>query len=392
MWRHCGWIICFLCFEITIPFIPKRAFAQKQVDFVWLNIPDLPPARGEKVQPGLAGPVTGVAGDCLVVAGGANFPEEMPWRGGVKRYHDEIFLLKEDANETFIWIRAAEKLPCKLAYAASVTVPDAVVSIGGENASGPLSKVYFISRRGGHLRISELPDLPVPRSSGAASIIGSTVYFAGGLGPSGASSDFFCLDLEHTGGGWKMLPGLPVALSHAVAVTHKSGSGPSFLVAGGRNKTAEGTVFLSGIWEFSVSAGKWHRLADIITKGEQSGLAAGSGIVLGNRLIFFGGDEGMLFKKSESLNEAIAQSTGAAKSKFISERDSRLDHHPGFSSTIKFFDMATGNWQEESEMPSPAPVTTTAVQWKGRVFIPSGEIRPGVRTPHILAAIINQSN
>ena len=31
------------------------------------------------------------------------------------------------------------------------------------------------------------------------------------------------------------------------------------------------------------------------------------------------------------------------------------------------------------------PVTTVAFQWNGMVLIPSGEIRPGVRTPVVTA-------
>lgn len=31
-----------------------------------------------------------------------------------------------------------------------------------------------------------------------------------------------------------------------------------------------------------------------------------------------------------------------------------------------------------------SPVTTTAVLWDGTAVIPSGEIRPGIRTPNIL--------
>jgi N-acetylneuraminic acid mutarotase len=38
-----------------------------------------------KAHIGLAGPIVGVTGDCLLIAGGANFPHLPPWEGVRKR-------------------------------------------------------------------------------------------------------------------------------------------------------------------------------------------------------------------------------------------------------------------------------------------------------------------
>ena len=49
---------------------------------VWKELPELPPAPGQAIQPGLAGAFAGVCkdpdgvnDDALIVAGGANFPD-----------------------------------------------------------------------------------------------------------------------------------------------------------------------------------------------------------------------------------------------------------------------------------------------------------------------------
>jgi hypothetical protein len=41
----------------------------------------------------VAGPFAGTSGGALIVAGGANFPDKMPWDGGKKIWHDTAFVL-----------------------------------------------------------------------------------------------------------------------------------------------------------------------------------------------------------------------------------------------------------------------------------------------------------
>ena len=51
----------------------------------WSDLPALPPGAGQTEQIGVAGPFAGVHGGALIVAGGANFPQAAPWKGGAKR-------------------------------------------------------------------------------------------------------------------------------------------------------------------------------------------------------------------------------------------------------------------------------------------------------------------
>ncbi|MCC7378652.1 MAG: hypothetical protein IT255_04785 [Chitinophagaceae bacterium] len=64
----------------------------------WKIAAQLPPTNGETVSIGLAGPLTGVTNDVLIVAGGANFPDGLPWNGGKKKYHNDIFVLQLKRN------------------------------------------------------------------------------------------------------------------------------------------------------------------------------------------------------------------------------------------------------------------------------------------------------
>ncbi|HPK85378.1 MAG TPA: cyclically-permuted mutarotase family protein, partial [Bacteroidales bacterium] len=58
----------------------------------WTELAPLPPSSPGAIQPGVAGPFTGLHGNTLILAGGANFPDTMPWHGGRKKYHNEIYL------------------------------------------------------------------------------------------------------------------------------------------------------------------------------------------------------------------------------------------------------------------------------------------------------------
>src|SRR5215510_4111928 len=75
------------------------------------RLPDLPERLG------VAGAFAGVANDSLLVAGGANFPDAPPWKGGKKTWYDTVYLLPETNSE---W-KVIGKLPRPLGYGVSIT-------------------------------------------------------------------------------------------------------------------------------------------------------------------------------------------------------------------------------------------------------------------------------
>ena len=95
----------------------------------WTELPALPPAAGKDVQPGVAGPFAGIHNDALIVAGGANFPDALPWRGGKKVWHDDIFVLQRTADG-HAW-RTGFKLPRPLGYGAALGTDEGLLCIGG---------------------------------------------------------------------------------------------------------------------------------------------------------------------------------------------------------------------------------------------------------------------
>lgn len=62
----------------------------------WIILNSLPAPVTAKEHPGVAGPIVGIFQNQLIVAGGANFPNGFPWQGGIKKYWDDIYVLKKE--------------------------------------------------------------------------------------------------------------------------------------------------------------------------------------------------------------------------------------------------------------------------------------------------------
>lgn len=362
--------------------------ADKNVNIQWEVVPPIPPDEGKTRQFGVAGPTAGAHGNYMLVAGGANFEDAMPWRGGTKLYHDEIYLLEMKSDGHLSWKQCPGKLPYPMAYAACVTIPEGVLSIGGENAEGPVSDVFLFSFEDGKINCDSLPSLPEALTSSGATVIGEMVFVQGGLTASGASATFYSLNLANQETGWQRLSDLPVPMSHSVVVSQSDGSETCIYVIGGRNKTSEVHTFRSEVWKYSPSSASWSKVSEISTgNGHSFGLSAGTGVARGNsEIVLFGGDKGIYFNQTERLNHALeAAGDEQTKKEIWARKDSLLTNHPGFSKEILGFDTRTQKWNLLGEIHGDSPATTVAFCWKGWVMIPSGEIRPGIRTPNVLA-------
>src|SRR5690554_789633 len=109
----------------------------------WSVHSSLPPLPGNDVQPGLAGNYSGIIKDHLVVAGGANFPDALPWEGGAKKYWADVYIYP--LNGSGGWTIATNVLPREMGYGVSVTLPDGILVIGGENSEGVYSDVFLMT-------------------------------------------------------------------------------------------------------------------------------------------------------------------------------------------------------------------------------------------------------
>jgi len=383
-------------FSQNCKFLPGRLLAlvvlpwilgcQTKIKMDWKTVPPIPPRKGMITQFGMAGPISGADGNFVLVAGGANFENGLPWRGGVKKYHDEIYLLEEKTDGTFFWSESEQRLPVAMAYAACVPLENGFIGIGGETDHGALRKVIRFKFADGVVKMDSLPELPVAVSSAAAVRIGQTIFVMGGMDPQRATNGFYSLQMNHLSGGWKRLPDLPAALSHAVGVAQSDGKEEAVFLIGGRSKTKELTEFFGNVWKFSPAAATWNLESEISFNGQTIKLAAGTGFAIGkNRIVLLGGDRGILFNQTEQMNLDIEnQHDVVKKESLLHQKDDFLMRHPGFSRHILLFETDSKSWKSLGEIEGDAPATTVIFPWKDKFVVPSGEIRPGVRSDKVI--------
>lgn len=320
----------------------------------WRELAPLPDAHG------FAGSFVGVANNSLLVAGGANFPDAPPWKGGRKTWHDSVFILERPDGE---W-RQSGKLPGARGYGVSVTIPEGVLCIGGSDTERHHADCFLLTWKSGALKSLDYPPLPFPLAEMTGALLGRTVHVVGGIRDPGATSAenlHFMLDLDSPERGWRQekFPGPPRIL--AVSAVHKD----AFFVMSGASLApdAEGKpvrTYLRDAWLYHPKSG-WEKTADM----PRAAVAAPSPAPASgaSHFLVIGGDDG----------SRVGFQPPAA--------------HPGFPRTILAYDTLTRTWAEHGEVPAewPAPVTATTVNWEGSVVIPSGEIRPATRTPDVLA-------
>jgi len=363
----------------------------------WEELPEIPPAPGRTSQVGLAGPFAGVHKDALIVGGGANFPKAAPWEGGKKVWWDDVYILRRSGEATYQWVTDKRfKLERPLAYGAAVDTEDGLVCIGGCDADRCYADVFLLRWDPEAAAISRapMPALPRPLAFMAAAKVGNTIYVAGGQETTKqgrAGRHFFALDLSQKGNDetfrWRRLPawpGEPRVLP--VAATQSDGTVDCFYMFSGRNVApGAATEILTDAWRYHPKDESWKRLADVGPKGEAPRcVMAGTGIGWGaNHILIFGGDEGKLSRELEQLGREIAAAGESAAAHLKQRQTKILNTHPGFSRDVLAYHTITDTWVKVGQHPAKSQVTTAAVRWGDAIIIPSGEIRPGVRTPKI---------
>jgi N-acetylneuraminic acid mutarotase len=371
---------------LLIPYLFQTKNRQVKLNFQWEHSLYIPPAQDKSTQPGLAGAIVGVASNNLIIAGGSNFEDAPPWKGGKKLYHNEIYILQETAHEGYKWITHKSFLPFHLAYSGNVSIPGGIVCIGGEDENGPLDHTFILSIKDQTPSINRLPKLPYVVSNPGTAAIENTVFVVGGLNKDRALSSFSCINLSDPNPSWELLPDLPVALSHAVVVAQWNNSEQCIYVIGGRAKKRDLTEFFSGVWKYTPSLRRWMLVGQIQTEGHGAiKLSAGTGVALGHhQIVVFGGDKGIIYNQTERAIARIdASKTEDERQRLIRDKISLLENHPGFYNEILVFNTESGSFNSGGIIPGNVQVTTTAVSWKNKVFIPGGEIKPGIRTPEM---------
>lgn len=349
----------------------------------WRIGAQLPGNNGLNNSIGFAGPVIGVHQNMLLVAGGANFPDSMPWLGGRKKYYDDVYMFSKKDDSISLYPKRY-KLAEAIAYSANCSTSKGIFYGGGENEKGISKKTGLLiwDNKKDSFQIKSLPDLPIPLANASCTHVGNMVYLAGGETTDAVSDLFLKLDLNYIEDGWKQLPSLPKQISHAVMLTQSTGRKDCIYLFGGRKKNASGISDLyNTVFEFDTRKNKWKQKESI-----PYSLSAGSGIATGtNNFLLFGGDKGQTFNQTEKLIHAINREKNENIKQELNKQKIELQtNHPGFSNEVLLYNVISNTWSVVGAIPFDTPVTTTACFWDKDIVIPNGEIKAGVRTPQLL--------
>ena len=216
---------------LVILFLWMPSFSQEISKLEVEDLPGLPAETASSASIGYAGMLGGAHNGVLLAAGGANFPEGVPWEGGKKVWTDAIFILQNGQ-----WRLSSTKLPMPLGYSASVATPQGVLCIGGNNENRISDEVFLMAYNSGtkEVDITEYPKLPEPLAFSSAVVVDDFVYVIGGNNEGGSTNLFYRLSLKNQQ--WEQLadfPGSARAL-HTAAVQETQTNKKIFVIGGRR--------------------------------------------------------------------------------------------------------------------------------------------------------------
>ncbi|WP_461791757.1 Kelch repeat-containing protein [Pedobacter sp.] len=368
---------------MSLDFVSAQQNVIDKID--WRIAGELPSTNPLKEQLGLAGPLAGVLNDRLLIAGGANFPDKMPWLGGAKHIYNDIYLFEKDSRGTLTSLPCEQQLPFKVAYCTSVTTDKGLLMIGGETEEGLSNKVVLVQfdRDQSALLFKNMPTLPFAVANAAAVVIKNKVYLAGGeTAELQVSDQLLVLDLNQLDKGWYQAARLPKPLSHLML----TGNANHLYVMGGRKRNlGQLSVFSSAAFVYDIDEDKWQKKHEL-----PYALSAGTTALVGDHIFLFGGDKGHTFHKAETIINAMALEPDSLKKEVLNQIKVDIQStHPGFSDEVLCYHLIEDTWTTMGSIKFRPPVTTQAISWGNFIYLPTGEVRAGVRTPKILKAEIN---
>lgn len=342
---------------------------------------------------GFAGAINGISNGVLIVTGGANFPDKMPWEGGKKSYSKAIHVLQK-CDGAFSWVKEVKStLPEPIAYCGSTVTDLGLVYVGGENENGLSNKAFILKWNADKKEVETkaLANFPFAVANVGLTQLGNVVYALGGDAATKSSDVFASLNLNEANPEWKTLPKLPLALANSVVIAQKGKNGTNIYVIGGRTKTSSGISDLHNTtFVFDIKKQKWESAAPISDGKNTTNFSAGAGVAVDNHsILILGGDNGVIFHQIETYLAQIAKAESAEqKADLIAKKNQLVTNHPGFYNGILLYNTLSNQWKKIDKLPFLPQVTSPAVLWDKKIILSNGEIKPGIRTPNVMLGTI----
>lgn len=367
-------------------------------DFKWSEILEVPPPPNSEKQFGLASPFAGKSGNTVIVAGGCNFPNIPVRDGGLKKYCSDAFVLVEEDGKAK-W-KTGFKIPNETAYGASVSLPEGLLCIGGNNNDETFNKVFLLrwNENSSNLEIEDWPELPLGVSQMGAALVDETIYVVGGIAKGKLTNTFLSLDISKKGTDdfkWNVLPDFlgPARLQPVVVAQNAAEEKHLYLFSGSsypKNQN-EPSVTTDGL-EYNPKTTKWTKISEIAPKGfEPFSLHGASGFPLGtNQVLFIGGVNRAIFydawikerqgKLAKEKGDTVAiNQFNNWKKEYLSQQSDWYN----FNKQVLVYHTITNSWTVGDEYPFPPPAGAKMVAWENGWLIINGETMPGIRSAKV---------
>lgn len=391
-------VACSILFALFV----AGCMAQQKASSVyqWSKLGDVGDASAVKAGYGLgvASPFSGVVNGRLVVAGGCNFPGKAAADGGTKAYYDDVYVFDLKGKSRTAQ-KLSLKLPAALAYGASVQVPSGVVFLGGRNDSIHSRKVLHLSwdSAKGSIAISYLPDLPVGKALFGATCSDRKIYVVGAEAVSPYQKVFLVYDFRNPSKGWVRLPDYPgVARTLPTVVAQSNGKEEKVYMFFGTTANGASPYIVDSYAAFSIKNGRWEEGGSTVFNGKPICLYGGDAFRSGaNNILFIGGVNVDVFRAEVQRRATVKLSADKQlvdSLKSTSDAYMRADRSfYRFNSKVMAFNLLTRTWIELQDAPYGGVSGEEVAADGNTIFVVSGEIKPGIRTPEVYKGVRKRS-
>lgn len=334
---------------------------------------------------GVSSAGTAIINDQLILIGGSNFSKGFPWEGGKKVFLNDIFIAQKHKNDSLIWTKHPGQFPVSISNLISIPDNNTLYLFGGINENGAnkqIYKLYFDTNDSLHIEI--IASLPEQFSPNGGAVYNHKIILTG---HNGTHNILYFYDPKTDI--WDIKQGIPGAIRSDAMVTilHEQADSSRLYVFGGRHIEDKQLKVYQDFWYYSLQNQKWYKGGKIDIPGVHPvALMASTAVTTADsEIIFFGGDEGIRFRKRFKLEVQIRNSKESHKEKYRKKLNNSFVTHTGFSNKIIKYNITENSWKMEGEITGQQlPVATTALWWRNKIIIPGGELKPGIRSNKIL--------
>ena len=299
------------------------------------------------------------AAGMLMVAGGANFPDEPAAEGGRKAFYDGIYLY-DGAS----WHRAGT-MPVPAAYGTACSFGDWALFAGGTGPDGALKTVWLVAPdSAGCVHVEPAAELSLPVEQAASAVSDGCMYLFGGIAGGDPSNRLFVIDLSSDEPRCRELKPAPEAMVQPVMAS----SNGMLYVWGGFNP-ATGQTSSNG-YIYNIATGGW--LVNILPPVPDGGTFTGAcaATLADGRIAVAGGVDRDIF------TAALALPADSVRNYLLQPAEAYR-----FRRTVWIFDPATSEWTSAGESIHTARAGASLVPYGGGICLLGGELKPGIRTP-----------